>query len=155
VTDFRFQVDVTNFVSESSFVNSVRRKFCNIRRSETSRKISEDPYRLLAFGVDFNECDRISLALGFQLDAPIRFAAAAEEALYCHLSNGSTLATRYDLDIWLKQLLHIPIIKRKQSAMLIKHSHSPHRVKISLMLVTMNYRAQVLSPWKHMLLSDW
>ncbi|MEI4964492.1 hypothetical protein, partial [Aeromonas caviae] len=39
--------------------------------------------------------------------------------------------------------------------MLIKHSHSPHRVKISLMLVTMNYRAQVLSPWKHMLLSDW
>ncbi|MGU5785899.1 AAA family ATPase [Aeromonas caviae] len=77
-------------------------------QQDTISKISEDPYRLLAFGVDFNECDRISLALGFQLDAPIRLAAAAEEALYCHLSSGSTLATRYDLDIWLKQLLHIP-----------------------------------------------
>ncbi len=66
-------------------------------QQETISKVSEDPYRLLAFGVDFNECDRISVALGFQLDAPIRLAAAAEEALYCHLSSGSTLATRYDL----------------------------------------------------------
>ncbi|EKP0310074.1 AAA family ATPase [Aeromonas veronii] len=77
-------------------------------QQETISKIREDPYRLLAFGVDFKECDRISQALGFQLDAPIRLAASAEEALYCHLSSGSTLATRYDLDIWLRQLLHIP-----------------------------------------------
>jgi exodeoxyribonuclease V alpha subunit len=80
----------------------------NYYQKETISKISEDPYRLLAFGVDFNECDRISQALGFQSDAPIRLAASAEEALYCHLSSGSTLATRYDLDIWLKQLLHFP-----------------------------------------------
>ena len=63
-------------------------------QQETISKIREDPYRLLAFGVDFKECDRISQALGFQLDAPIRLAASAEEALYCHLSSGSTLATR-------------------------------------------------------------
>lgn len=80
----------------------------NYYQKETISKISEDPYRLLAFGVDFTECDRISQALGFQSDAPIRLAASAEEALYCHLSSGSTLATRYDLDIWLKQLLHFP-----------------------------------------------
>ncbi|WP_080990084.1 helix-hairpin-helix domain-containing protein [Aeromonas caviae] len=33
-------------------------------QQETISKVSEDPYRLLAFGVDFNECDRISVALG-------------------------------------------------------------------------------------------
>ena len=106
-----------------SYINIDAMRFCNAHlglsvstsflvsdyyQQETISKVSEDPYRLLAFDVDFNECDRISLALGFQLDAPIRLAAAAEEALYCHLSSGSTLATRYDLDIWLKQLLHIP-----------------------------------------------
>ncbi|RQX22019.1 hypothetical protein EHZ61_12195 [Aeromonas caviae] len=32
-------------------------------QQETISKVSEDPYRLLAFGVDFNECDRISVDL--------------------------------------------------------------------------------------------
>ncbi|MBC8673758.1 hypothetical protein H2136_02330 [Aeromonas hydrophila] len=124
-------------------------------QQETISKIREDPYRLLAFGVDFKECDRISQALGFQLDAPIRLAASAEEALYCHLSSGSTLATRYDLDIWLRQLLHIPNNIEKTQFTLIKHSSSPHRVKTFLRSVRMHYRALGLSQWKLMLLSAW
>lgn len=106
-----------------SYTNIGAMRFCNANlglsvstsflvsdyyQQETINKISEDPYRLLAFGVEFNECDRIAQALGFQLDAPIRLAASVEEALYQHLFNGSTLATRYDLEILLGQILHIP-----------------------------------------------
>lgn len=61
-----------------SYININAMRFCNANlglsvstsflvsdyyQQETISKISEDPYRLLAFGVDFNECDRISLAL--------------------------------------------------------------------------------------------
>lgn len=106
-----------------SYTNIGAMRFCNANlglsvstsflvsdyyQQETINKISEDPYRLLAFGVDFNKCDRIAQALGFQLNSPIRLAASVEEALYHHLSNGSTLAKRYDLEILLSQILHTP-----------------------------------------------
>lgn len=75
---------------------------------ETLDKLREDPYRLLAFGISFKECDRVAQRLGFGLNAPIRLSAAAEEALYRHLSHGSTLATQHDLEEQLKQILEIP-----------------------------------------------
>jgi exodeoxyribonuclease V alpha subunit len=106
-----------------NYINIEAMRFCNAHlglsvstsfwisdyyQQETIKKLSEDPYRLLAFCINFNQCDRVAQTLGFKLDAPVRLAASAEEALYHHLSDGNTLATRCDLETLLIKILSVP-----------------------------------------------
>lgn len=72
---------------------------------DTASKLREDPYRLLAFGLSFRECDKLAKKLGHALDSPIRLAAAVEEALYDILNRGSTVATHHELFEPLTKLL--------------------------------------------------
>jgi exodeoxyribonuclease V alpha subunit len=72
---------------------------------DTASKLREDPYRLLAFGLSFRECDKLAAKLGHALDSPIRLAAAVEEALYDILNRGSTVATHNELFEPLTKLL--------------------------------------------------
>ncbi len=74
-------------------------------RDETIAKLNEDPYRLLTFGLSFEECDGIASDLNFFPDSAIRLAAAVEAALYKILDKGSTAALQNELTEPLTQLL--------------------------------------------------
>lgn len=103
-----------------TYVNIEAMRFCNVHlnldvgvsfrasefyREETEKKLSEDPFRLLAFGVTFKKCDAIRKRLGFKTDAQIRLAAALEESLYSVLNRGSTVADHETLKPHLIELL--------------------------------------------------
>ncbi|MEH6712741.1 MAG: AAA family ATPase, partial [Paraglaciecola polaris] len=74
---------------------------------ETVDKLNEDPYRLLAFGLAFIQCDTIAKQRGFCADADIRLSAAVEAALYQILDSGSTVATHEMLTGPLSRLLAV------------------------------------------------
>lgn len=74
-------------------------------QSETVRKLQEDPYRLLAFGIPFSQCDQLAFQLGYAIDAHVRLSAAIEEALYQVLAGGSTVASHFELTEPLRSLL--------------------------------------------------
>jgi exodeoxyribonuclease V alpha subunit len=73
----------------------------------TISKLSDDPYRLLAFGLNFDKCDTIAMTLGFALDDGIRLSAAVEQALYDVLATGSTIAFHDDLFAPLHKILSV------------------------------------------------
>lgn len=73
-------------------------------QQDTIDKLAEDPYRLLAFGLTFKDCDLIAKRQGFFSDSPVRLAAAVEAVLYKILESGSTVATQEAL---MKPLRHI------------------------------------------------
>ncbi|CUS47488.1 MAG: RecD/TraA family helicase [Idiomarinaceae bacterium HL-53] len=74
-------------------------------QSETVQKLKEDPYRLLAFGIPFSQCDQLAFQLSYAIDANVRLSAAIEEALYQVLANGSTVASHFELTEPLRSLL--------------------------------------------------
>lgn len=76
-------------------------------QQDTIDKLNEDPYRLLAFGLPFKDCDTIAKRQGFFADSPVRLAAAVEAALYQILDRGSTVATHETLAEPLRRLLAV------------------------------------------------
>lgn len=72
---------------------------------ETIQKLKEDPYRLLAFGITFSQCDELAFQLSHAIDADVRLSAAIEEALYQVLVGGSTVASHFELTEPLRSLL--------------------------------------------------
>lgn len=76
-------------------------------QQDTVKKVDEDPYRLLAFGLSFKRCDVIAKQLGFCVDSHIRLSAAVEAALYQILDSGSTVATYETLKESLRSILTV------------------------------------------------
>jgi exodeoxyribonuclease V alpha subunit len=74
-------------------------------RNETIAKLNENPYRLLAFGLPFMQCDGIASDLGFFPDSAIRLTAAVEASLYKILDKGSTAVLQNELAEPLTKLL--------------------------------------------------
>jgi exodeoxyribonuclease V alpha subunit len=76
---------------------SISLRVSQFYQQNTIKKLSDDPYRLLAFGITFENCDFIAMKLGYALDDNIRLSAAVEQALYDVLATGSTIASHDDL----------------------------------------------------------
>ena len=76
---------------------SISLRVSQFYQKDTIKKLSDDPYRLLAFGITFESCDFIAMKLGYSLDEDIRLSAAVEQALYDILATGSTIASHDDL----------------------------------------------------------
>ncbi|MEZ9026859.1 AAA family ATPase [Vibrio cyclitrophicus] len=74
---------------------------------ETQAKIQSDPYRLLAFSVNFEDCDKIASKYHIQTDDPRRLSAAVETILYQALDQGDTIVIQNDLYEALKSILGV------------------------------------------------
>jgi exodeoxyribonuclease V alpha subunit len=86
---------------------SISFKVAEIYQYGTINKLNEDPFRLLAFGLSFKQCDLIAKQLGYCSDANIRLFAAVEAALYQILDSGSTTAKHEALTEPIKRLLSV------------------------------------------------
>lgn len=66
--------------------------------SEATRRVEEDPYRLLSFCAGWKEVDRLAIGrFGVELGDPRRLRGAAEEACYRLFSEGHTVMLTADL----------------------------------------------------------
>lgn len=92
----------------NAFLNlpiSMSIRVSNYYQNKTLDKINEDPYRLMAFGLNFMACDRIAEKLRLPFDSPVRKKAIIEQALYDVLLQGSTVASNEELRIFMVELL--------------------------------------------------
>jgi len=92
----------------NAFLNlpiSMSIRVSNFYQNKTQDKINEDPYRLMAFGLNFMACDRIAEKLRLPFDSPARKKAIIEQTLYDVLLQGSTIATKEELRIFMVELL--------------------------------------------------
>lgn len=66
--------------------------------SEATRRVEEDPYRLLSFCAGWKEVDRLAIGrFGVELGDPRRLRGAAEEACYRLFADGHTVMLTADL----------------------------------------------------------
>lgn len=93
-------------------------------RYETIPKLNEDPYRLLTFGLSFEECDGIASDLGFFPDSIERLSAAVESVLYSVLDKGSTSAFQDQLSEPLTKLFESGAMKAKDTSELVSQALS-------------------------------
>jgi exodeoxyribonuclease V alpha subunit len=75
-------------------------------RGETIKKLTNDPYRLLAFGLSFKACDKMALKFRIAPDSTIRARALIEQALYDILATGSTLANYDEMTVSMLKMLN-------------------------------------------------
>lgn len=82
-------------------------KIQNYFKKETSEKIEENPYRLLAFSAEWNIVDKIAInTFGVSDNDPRRLQGAIEEVLYSQLSKGNTAVTLKNILLLLERLLN-------------------------------------------------
>ena len=82
------------------------RKVMEFFSPNTSKKIEEDPYRLISFAANWQITDRIAReTFGLKEDDPRRLAGAIEEVLYSAFDSGSTWLTQKELQTRLSALL--------------------------------------------------
>ncbi|MGO2162084.1 MAG: AAA family ATPase [Vibrio toranzoniae] len=74
---------------------------------ETQAKIQSDPYRLLAFSVNFEDCDKIASKYHIQHDDPRRLSAAIETVFYQALDQGDTIVLQHELYEALESILGV------------------------------------------------
>lgn len=90
-------------------------------KEETEKIIQEDPFRLLAFNVSFDQCDVIAKSIHMRLDDERRLSAAVEEALYRVLDEGSSVSSSDEISAHLdtildKELIPIALMNSHQNS---------------------------------------
>jgi exodeoxyribonuclease V alpha subunit len=89
-------------------------------KNDTKQKIEEDPYRLLAFSVSFEQCDDIAINIfKMSLDDDKRLSAAVEESLYKVLESGSVVSDGLEL----RQIIEGFILKDDVKPLVLKNNY--------------------------------
>lgn len=80
-------------------------RLVQIHGQNSRQRVEEDCYRLLSYAAQWKEVDALGCALGMTRDDPRRLAAACEQVVYNHFSNGHTFVRKSTLDDGLRRLL--------------------------------------------------
>lgn len=106
--------EASRFLNRLGVQQSTIKKIVAIYRTETIQKIIEDPYRLLSFGISWNEVDHFALTYcQIESKSKVRLQAAIEESLYRTCEDGSTVIKLKDLRQVLESILKkMPLVHK-------------------------------------------
>lgn len=111
-------VDATKFLDRLGLPQSITKKVIEMYGTQTISKVITDPYRLLSFGLAWNEVDLFATNHCYIEDkSELRLRAAVEEALYRACDDGSTAIKLKDLRAVLHGVLHSMALVHKALAL--------------------------------------
>lgn len=90
--------ETAKFLDRLGLSADMAKKVAGMYGSQTVKKIIEDPYRLLSFGISWGEVDHFALTYcQIESSSSLRLQAAIEESLYQACEDGSTVIKLKDL----------------------------------------------------------